>query len=442
MMSKMLELYLHIPFCVRKCAYCDFLSFSASEMDRNAYVIKLCEQIRAAGKETENQKVSTIFFGGGTPSVLNEYQIQLLMDAVFSSFDVDNNAEISMEMNPGSLGKGYEETERLLGYRKAGINRVSIGLQSVHQKELQILGRIHTWEQFVQSYHCVRNAGFSNINIDLMSALPEQTEELWEESLRKTADLKPEHISAYSLIVEEGTPFYERYTGKGAVFLPDEETERMMYERTKQILEEYGYYRYEISNYAQKGKECRHNIGYWTGEEYLGLGLGASSYYKGMLEEYGYYRYEISNYAQKGKECRHNIGYWTGEEYLGLGLGASSYYKGMRFCSTSDMKRYMQADFLKDSGAVYEEKHIVTYQEAIEEFMFLGLRMMKGVSAEEFQKRFGRTIEETYGKILDMFITMNLMEKSQEKNGIYYRLTENGISVSNQVMCEFIDPQE
>lgn len=394
-MSKMLELYLHIPFCVRKCAYCDFLSFSASEMDRNAYVIKLCEQIRAAGKETENQKVSTIFFGGGTPSVLNEYQIQLLMDAVFSSFDVDNNAEISMEMNPGSLGKGYEETERLLGYRKAGINRVSIGLQSVHQKELQILGRIHTWEQFVQSYHCVRNAGFSNINIDLMSALPEQTEELWEESLRKTADLKPEHISAYSLIVEEGTPFYERYTGKGAVFLPDEETERMMYERTKQI-----------------------------------------------LEEYGYYRYEISNYAQKGKECRHNIGYWTGEEYLGLGLGASSYYKGMRFCSTSDMKRYMQADFLKDSGAVYEEKHIVTYQEAIEEFMFLGLRMMKGVSAEEFQKRFGRTIEETYGKILDMFITMNLMEKSQEKNGIYYRLTENGISVSNQVMCEFIDPQE
>ena len=394
-MSKMLELYLHIPFCVRKCAYCDFLSFSASEMDRNAYVIKLCEQIRAAGKETENQKVSTIFFGGGTPSVLNEYQIQLLMDAVFSSFDVDNNAEISMEMNPGSLGKGCEETERLLGYRKAGINRVSIGLQSVHQKELQILGRIHTWEQFVQSYHCVRNAGFSNINIDLMSALPEQTEELWEESLRKTADLKPEHISAYSLIVEEGTPFYERYTGKGAVFLPDEETERMMYERTKQI-----------------------------------------------LEEYGYYRYEISNYAQKGKECRHNIGYWTGEEYLGLGLGASSYYKGMRFCSTSDMKRYMQADFLKDSGAVYEEKHIVTYQEAIEEFMFLGLRMMKGVSAEEFQKRFGRTIEETYGKILDMFITMNLMEKSQEKNGIYYRLTENGISVSNQVMCEFIDPQE
>lgn len=394
-MSKMLELYLHIPFCVRKCAYCDFLSFSASEMDRNAYVIKLCEQIRAAGKETENQKVSTIFFGGGTPSVLNEYQIQLLMDAVFSSFDVDNNAEISMEMNPGSLGKGYEEAERLLGYRKAGINRVSIGLQSVHQKELQILGRIHTWEQFVQSYHCARNAGFSNINIDLMSALPEQTEELWEESLRKTANLKPEHISAYSLIVEEGTPFYERYTGKGAVLLPDEETERMMYERTKQI-----------------------------------------------LEEYGYYRYEISNYAQKGKECRHNIGYWTGEEYLGLGLGASSYYKGMRFCSTSDMKRYMQADFLKDSGAVYEEKHIVTYKEAIEEFMFLGLRMMKGVSAEEFQKRFGRTIEETYGKILDMFITMNLMEKSQEKNGIYYRLTENGISVSNQVMCEFIDPQE
>lgn len=394
MMSKKLELYLHIPFCVRKCAYCDFLSFSASEMDRNAYVMKLCEQIRAAGKEAEDQKVSTIFLGGGTPSVLNEYQIRLLMDAVFSSFDVDNDAEISMEMNPGSLGKGQEEARRLLGYRQAGINRLSIGLQSVHQKELQVLGRIHTWEQFVQSYQYARSAGFTNINIDLMSALPEQTEELWEESLRKTAELKPEHISAYSLIVEEGTPFYERYTGKGAMLLPDEETERMMYERTKQV-----------------------------------------------LEEYGYYRYEISNYAQKGKECRHNIGYWTGEEYLGLGLGASSYYKGIRFCCISDMKKYMQADFFKDAGAVYEEKHIVTYQEAIEEFMFLGLRMMKGVSAEEFQKRFGRTIEEIYGSILDRFIRMDLMEKSQEKNGSAYRLTENGISVSNQVMCEFMDPK-
>lgn len=394
MMSKKLELYLHIPFCVRKCAYCDFLSFSASEMDRNAYVMKLCEQIRAAGKEAEDQKVSTIFLGGGTPSVLNEYQIRLLMDAVFSSFDVDNDAEISMEMNPGSLGKGQEEARRLLGYRQAGINRLSIGLQSVHQKELQVLGRIHTWEQFVQSYQYARSAGFTNINIDLMSALPEQTEELWEESLRKTAELKPEHISAYSLIVEEGTPFYERYTGKGAMLLPDEETERMMYERTKQV-----------------------------------------------LEEYGYYRYEISNYAQKGKECRHNIGYWTGEEYLGLGLGASSYYKGIRFCCITDMKKYMQADFFKDAGAVYEEKHIVTYQEAIEEFMFLGLRMMKGVSAEEFQKRFGRTIEEIYGSILDRFIRMDLMEKSQEKNGSAYRLTENGISVSNQVMCEFMDPK-
>lgn len=394
MMSKKLELYLHIPFCVRKCAYCDFLSFSASEMDRNAYVMKLCEQIRAAGKEAEDQKVSTIFLGGGTPSVLNEYQIRVLMDAVFSSFDVDNDAEISMEMNPGSLGKGQEEARRLLGYRQAGINRLSIGLQSVHQKELQVLGRIHTWEQFVQSYQYARSAGFTNINIDLMSALPEQTEELWEESLRKTAELKPEHISAYSLIVEEGTPFYERYTGKGAMLLPDEETERMMYERTKQV-----------------------------------------------LEEYGYYRYEISNYAQKGKECRHNIGYWTGEEYLGLGLGASSYYKGMRFCCISDMKRYMQADFFKDAGAVYEERHIVTYQEAIEEFMFLGLRMMKGVSAEAFHKRFERRIEEIYGSILDRFIRMNLMEKSQEKNGSAYRLTENGISVSNQVMCEFMDPK-
>ncbi|MDO4326821.1 MAG: radical SAM family heme chaperone HemW [bacterium] len=398
--KRALELYLHIPFCVRKCGYCDFLSFSAKEEQREAYVKQLCQEIQTVGESVKQSaseyEVVTLFFGGGTPSVLEPEQIQRILDVVRAHFDVREDAEISMEMNPGTLGEGQEENSRLLGYKNAGINRVSLGLQSADNAQLRILGRIHTWEQFLESFRRAREAGFSNINIDLMSALPGQTEQSWESSLRLAAELGPEHISAYSLIIEEGTPFYERYTGKGEKDLPDEDTERKMYERTGRI-----------------------------------------------LEEYGFSRYEISNYAKVGKECRHNLGYWTGVEYLGFGLGASSYYNGYRFANTEKMALYMRADMAKEDAlsAVRGEMHFVTEKEAMEEFMFLGLRLMAGVSLDGFEERFGRPMEAVYGEILKKFCGMGLLEKGKQRGGWRYWLTEDGISVSNQVMCEFLDPE-
>ena len=402
-----LELYFHIPFCIKKCAYCDFLSFSAEKEMREQYVQKLCEEVWAVQRETQRQeqeeeqgkrRVVTIFFGGGTPSLLEPEQIAVILDVVRQCYDVAENAEISMEMNPGTLGEQWEDEERrLLGYRTAGVNRISFGLQSAHNEELRVLGRIHTWEQFLQSFQCARKAGFTNINVDLMSALPEQTMELWETSLRKTAELEPEHISAYSLIIEEGTPFYERYAGKGQRFLPDEETERRMYAQTEQI-----------------------------------------------LKEYGYFRYEISNYAKEKKECRHNLGYWTGAEYLGFGIGASSYYQGYRFSNTDKIQEYFMADLSQGVQEIRREVHQVTESEKMEEFMFLGLRLTKGVRASDFFERFGRQIELIYEKELKQFISLGLMEKvcfyEQGANTVYYRLTEQGISVSNQVMCEFLEP--
>ena len=395
--KKALELYLHIPFCIRKCGYCDFLSFCATKEQREAYVEQLCREIQAVGTSADmlQNEVSTIFFGGGTPSILEPAQIQKILDRVRGNFSVKADAEISMEMNPGTLGEGRKENHKLLGYRQAGINRVSLGLQSANNTELQLLGRIHTWEQFLESFWRAREAGFSNINIDLMSALPGQSEDSWERSLRLAAELEPEHISAYSLIIEEGTPFYEKYTGKGEKYLPDEETERQMYYRTGEI-----------------------------------------------LEEYGFSRYEISNYAKAGRECRHNLGYWTGVEYLGLGLGASSYYEGYRFANTDNRKEYMQANMDKAVSTVRRDMHFVTKKEAMEEFMFLGLRLMAGVSTKVFEARFERQMETVYGDVLKKFCGMGLLEKYvQNDGGCCYRLTEDGISVSNQVMCEFLEPE-
>ena len=274
-MKKELELYLHIPFCVSKCKYCDFLSAPSGEEQRQIYVERLCRRIRYWSDVIHNYgyEIVSIFVGGGTPSILTEAQITQVFEAVYESFPIREDAEITLEMNPGTDVK-----DKLPVYRKLGINRLSMGLQSADNKELKCLGRIHTYEDFRQVYQWAREAGFTNVNVDLMSAIPGQTLESYVDTLRKVADLEPEHISAYSLIIEEGTPFCERYgEGRHAEELPDEDTERQMYVRTREILEDYGYHRYEISNYAKDGYECRHNLGYWDRKEYLGLGAGASS---------------------------------------------------------------------------------------------------------------------------------------------------------------------
>ena len=239
-----MELYIHIPFCARKCAYCDFLSFPQTKETMQNYVEKLIKEIRRAGKEYGERPVSTIFIGGGTPSILEADQMTAIMQSVKESFSIEETAEISMEANPGTVTE-----EKLLAYKKSGINRISFGLQSADNRELQLLGRIHTYEEFLESYQLARACGFDNINVDLMSGLPGQTVDSWKETLKKVALLEPEHISAYSLIVEEGTPFYQM---ADQLHLPEEEEERQMYEETAGLLKKYGYEQYEISNYAKK----------------------------------------------------------------------------------------------------------------------------------------------------------------------------------------------
>ncbi len=338
---KPLELYVHIPFCVRKCNYCDFLSAPAAEQERQSYVESLCEEIRSFGNLAEAYRVVSIFVGGGTPSILEPEQMEAVFAAVRDTFFVAPDAEITVEMNPGTVDEKKLET-----YRRIGVNRLSIGLQSADNGELMRLGRIHTFEEFLCTWHLVRAAGFHNVNVDLMSAVPGQTVRSWERTLRTVAELKPEHISAYSLIIEEGTPFFEKY-GDGRCEgdrLPDEDEERLMYYRTKEILEEYGYHRYEISNYAREGCECRHNLGYWERAEYLGIGAGAAS-------------------------LMNNRRWTTGEE-------------------PQDLSR----------------------EEQMEEFMFLGLRKTAGVSKAVFEQQFGCTPESIYGAVILRLTALGLLK--------------------------------
>lgn len=416
MVKTKLELYVHIPFCVKKCAYCDFLSAPADAQERTLYIEALTREIRSKKSDYETYQVSTVFLGGGTPSVLEGDDIGRIFRALFDSFNISKDAEITMEVNPGTVTE-----EKAAAWKKCGVNRLSIGLQSVNDDELKMLGRIHTYKEFLRTWEIVRGAGFQNVNIDLISAIPGQTLGSWERTLRTAAELKPEHISAYSLIVEEGTPFYERYgenagcnsgtgNGEGHVTdgeknlflpLPDEDTEREIYKATEKILAEYGYHRYEISNYAKEGYECRHNLGYWERKEYLGLGLGASSL--------------IS-------ECRfHNTA--DMEKYLGCygGAGAAG---DMQNCSQ------MQSEITD----IREDVECLTVEDRMEEFMFLGLRKTEGIFMEEFSAGFGRDIFDVYGAQLRKLSGQGLIEVSDER----IRLTERGIDISNYVFSEFI----
>ena len=377
-MSGGMELYLHIPFCVKKCAYCDFLSFPSGQEIQRQYAKRLMEDIGCMGKEYGDIPVYTIFIGGGTPSVLESRLIVDLMEHVNRAFQISDGAEISMEANPGTVTR-----EKLKEYRRAGINRISFGLQSANDRELKLLGRIHTWAEFLESFALARECGFTNLNIDLMSALPGQTCESWKDTLKRVTDLEPEHISAYSLIIEEGTPFGEKYgSEEGRKLLPDEDSEREMYHETKRFL-----------------REC------------------------------GYERYEISNYAKPGRECRHNIGYWTGVPYLGLGLGASSYMNGSRFAVSSDMQQY-----LEEKPGTFTDVEKLTKKDMEEEFFYVGLRMTAGVSLSEFERRFGMSAEEVYPGLMETFVE----EKAAEFRGDRFVLTDYGLDVSNYIMAQFL----
>lgn len=393
-----LELYLHIPFCVRKCAYCDFLSHTPEKGEIEAYVKALKEEITSYKNIFDSCQVSTIFFGGGTPSLLTAEQMKEILDGVRTHFRLEDTAEITMELNPGTATRG-----NLIGYRSAGVNRLSIGLQSVHDKELKLLGRIHDYQTFLNTYQAAREAGFENINVDLISAIPGQSVESWEESLRTVVGLNTEHLSAYSLIIEEGTPFYEIYGEKNQETeqihgekqreekekLPSEEEERLMYERTREILAEYGYQQYEISNYAKPGYECRHNLGYWERVPYLGLGTGASSLIR-----------------------------YQGKEY--------------RFHHVTEVEEYIKLAGTPEK--LVREPEEVVRRAQIEEFMFLGLRKSQGIGKSEFRKRFGVPIEEIYGDILQKQERQGLIRNGVEQ----ISLTERGMDLSNYVFAQYL----
>ena len=378
-------LYIHIPFCVKKCDYCDFLSFPWN--DRAMYIRSLIREMELRTTWEWNKKlvgkdtfaVDTIFIGGGTPSVLTVPEMDLVFQGIQDCFCLNELKEFTIECNPGTVTE-----EKLRLYRQAGVNRISFGMQSAVDCELKALGRIHTFHEFELSYELARSIGFDNINVDVMFAIPGQTKESYEYTLSAVAEREPEHISSYSLIVEEGTPFFEKYADNPPV---DDDTDRFMYERTKEF-----------------------------------------------LAENGYERYEISNYAQKGKECQHNLKYWRREDYLGLGLGAASFMNHERFSNVRSMKQYI--DRITEQSFPVDEASIEKLSTADEraEFMFLGLRCMKGVSMEDFKRCFGEEMMVCYKEEITSCIEQGLLERE----GYRLRLTPRGIDVSNRVFSLFL----
>lgn len=382
--QKTLELYFHIPFCVRKCLYCDFLSAPSDDGTKDAYMEALLREIKERAGEYHNYLIDTVFIGGGTPSAVAPTWIEKLMETVKEHFQISDTSEVTIEVNPGTVNE-----DALRMYHNVGINRLSIGLQSADDAELARLGRIHTWEEFRETYTLARNAGFSNVNVDVMSALPGQNMDSYKRTLHKVLSLtpQPEHISAYSLIVEEGTPF-AKMEEAGTLALPDEDEERLMYEQTKEVL--------------------------------------------GMQ---GYERYEISNYAKRGFSCRHNIGYWKRTEYVGFGIGAASLVENVRFRNESDLKKY-----ITDPLSCRCEHQTLNVQEQMEEFMFLGLRMTVGVGKNKFEKIFGQTMDAVYGEVIRRNIADGLLYEyaDTEAGETYVALTERGLDLSNYVMSQFL----
>lgn len=414
-------IYIHIPFCIRKCAYCDFLSAPAGKEERERYLVclnqelfEVCRKMEAAG-----QAVSTIYFGGGTPSILSGGQILQLMDTLKAGAQILPGAEITLEMNPGTVTE-----EKLECFQKAGINRLSIGAQSFQEEELKLLGRIHSAEDFMKAYKMARSIGFSNISLDLMSGLPGQSLECWQKNLETAVCLNPEHISAYSLIIEEGTPFYDRYGVSWSE--ENEELDRQMYEATKEILAKAGYLRYEISNYAKPGYESRHNTSYWTGVPYYGCGLGASSLIK---RPEGWFR--TRNQTKL-------LAYF--QNFEKKEASKAECVKKKEFKADFAKNGGFKADSAKNGGfeagteTCFEEEVLLTRQERMEEFMFLGLRLTRGIDIRRFEAEFGQKFDPVYGDCVRELIYDGLMQQ----NGDRLALTDRGLDLSNYCFEKFL----
>ncbi len=369
-------LYVHIPFCRSKCLYCDFNSYKYDESDSRSYIEALLRELDEYNK-IYSFRYKTVFIGGGTPTVINYFLIGSIMEKI-APF-INSGAEVTMESNPGTV-----TLESLRYYRSLGINRLSIGLQAWQGELLKRLGRIHGPEDFLHAFESARESGFDNINADLIFALPNQTLGMWKETLKKTADLGVDHISCYSLILEEGTGLYDQYK-KGRVQLPDEETDREMYSTAIEILGSYGYGQYEISNFARKGKECRHNLIYWRNEEYLGVGAGSHSR-----------------------------------------LGSK------RFWNYKDIASYIR--FINEGKLPVEGSEELSPGEEMWETIFLSLRLNEGLNIIGFKTKYDIDFLEKYGDVLKRLINQGLV--IIEDNSL--KLTARGRDLSNSVFIEFM----
>ena len=377
----MLGLYVHVPFCAQKCNYCDFNSYKIEEKNQKKdYLISIKKEMELYKEEFKNKEFTSVFLGGGTPSILTPEELTILMENIYSNFNIKRDAEITMECNPGTLNK-----VKLKAIKSLGINRLSMGLQVTQDHHLKYIGRIHTYEQFEKNYKDAIEVGIDNINVDLMYSLPNQSFDEWKETLNKIINLNPSHISAYSLILEEGTKFYDIYLNK-EFELNDEEVDISIYNYTIDTLYKKWYHQYEISNYAKEGYECKHNIVYWKCDNYLGLGPGASGY--------------INNY---------------------------------RYSNICDIKEYNKC--LEYNKKPIEEKNVLSKKDEMEEFIFMGLRMNEGINLDEFYEKFNVNFKHKYNNILDKLKNLNLI--IEQNNNI--ALTQRGRELSNTVFIEFID---
>lgn len=377
-----LGIYVHIPFCKRKCSYCDFKSFSnIEEINQKKYVDALIKEIQNS-QNTNKYIVTTIYIGGGTPSFINEAYIKDILQAIYKKWEIKNDVEITIEVNPGTITK-----EKLEAYKNMGINRLSIGLQSTNNYLLNKIGRIHSYEEFIENYILARKIGFENINIDLMLALPEQNMEDLMQSVKKVINLNPEHISIYSLILEENTELWKKVKNKEENLVEDD-LEREMYWKSKKA-----------------------------------------------FEDAGYIHYEISNYAKPGFESKHNTNCWSQKQYLGFGIAAHSYFNGKRFYNVEDLNKYItniEKNEFKNNIIIEEENR--TKEDIAKEYMMLGLRKIEGVSISEFQRKFELNPLFYFRFEISKLQEMDLIEVDLDN----IRLTKKGLDLANIVFEEFI----
>jgi len=372
MKAKPIGIYIHVPFCLKKCNYCDFCSVTYKNEDfKTRYINSLCDEISLYKGRGIN--VDTVFFGGGTPTLLSGDEFTKIITAITDSFSVLPNAEITMEANPKTVTE-----ENLCRYIASGVDRISIGLQTVHENELKILGRIHSFEDFLSTYRLCRSMGISNINVDLMYGIPEQTADSFDKTLQQVIALRPEHISLYGLILEEGTPLFEC---RKSLILPDEDAEKAMY-------------------------------------------LSAVS----TLKEAGYVHYEISNYAVSGKKCAHNLKYWRDEEYLGFGVAAYSYFEGVRFGNTCSLEDYIKGELRLGS------KEIISKEDETFEYAMLRLRLTEGICDADYTERFGKSFFDGRKDKIDRYINIGLIR--YEDGRIFF--TDDGFYLSNAILSDIL----